>query len=287
MNQSNLYYYDLGREHRTLKSIGICSQLRILNAFISYYKENNLLFIPKFTINNIDYYDYFFKKNNINNILNFVNHVNTPNTLLSYSVELERNYIHNFKNNIIFSDEFSKKCEAIYANIGAPRIGINIRETDKSEESYVALPTCLYEKIVLNNLSEKIFITSDCNYSINQLKNKFNNIITLNTSRSENFLPLHRMHHIKLNQNKNISEFTQMEELFIELYILTKLDTLYYGMVNGVTIAASLLNPNLKTVSVVSLIDNEEIINILKYYKLRETFLWKIIDEEINTNCDY
>jgi len=238
--------------------------------------------MPKLTINGVDYYEKFFKRD-INWDVKNVNYIRTPSNEIPYTADLENIYHNTFSESIKFNDDFSEKCEKIFENLNSPKIGINIRETDKIEDIYTAFPTFFYENLV-KSLNENIFISSDCNYSINKLI-KYSNVKTLNTQRSENFLPIHRMHHIKLNKNREISELQQIEELLTEVYIFTKLNKIYYGVFNGVISISQLLNPSIQLIPMSTFLD-ENMKQILNYYSDREKFLWKLIDQEINLGKD-
>lgn len=287
----NVYYYDMGRKYR-LPKIGACSQLRIMNAFIKKAENLNLFFYPKFTIDDHDVYADFFKRKRIDEKI--INYIKCPNeTIFFEHLDLNETSFY-FKDNIAFNDEFSERCEKIYESIGSPTIAINIRETDKAEESFVALPTCFYEDII-KNTTENVFVTSDCCYSIDILK-KYENVKTLDTDRSSNFLPLHRMHHLKMNKNRNICEYKQMTDLFTEVYILSKMKKLYFPMLNGVVTVADLINrkiengisiSNIQLINMPTTITDSRTIQILKYYTTREKFLWNLIEEELNKELDY
>lgn len=277
-----VYYFDFGLYYRAWPGIGTCSQLRILNVLKSYCDDHNFLFMPRLTINGVDYYEKFFKRE-VTWDINKVEYIRIPSYEIQYTDELAFKYSDRFSQNVKFNDKFIERCDRIFDNLNKPSIGVHIRETDKIESEYVAFPTCLYENLI-KSIDENIFISSDCNYSINQLT-KYNNVKLLNTVRSENFLPMHRMHHIKLNKNREICELQHVEELLTELYIFTKLKRIYYGVFNGVILNAKLLNPSVELIPIESLLE-VDIKEILKYYSVREKFLWTVIDQEINTGKD-
>jgi len=277
-----VYYFDFGKYYRAWPAIGTCSQLRILNVLKSYCDDNNFLFMPRLTINNVDYYERFFKRT-ITWDINNVEYVRIPSYEIPYTEEVAHNYVDRFSQNIKFSDKFVEKCERVFEELNKPNVGIHIRETDKIESKYVAFPTCLYENLI-KSIDENVFISSDCNFSINRLI-KYNNVKILNTKRSDDFFPMHRMHHIKSNKNKEISELQQVEELLTEVYIFTKLKKIYYGVFNAVVLNSKLLNPSVELISMESLLE-DDIKQILNYYSAREKFLWNVIDQEINVGKD-
>lgn len=264
------YYYNVANDDVR----GTCSKLRILNAHIDYHQQIGNVVYPRLKVNNKDIWKEYFVGDFDYDVYD------TCQELFCKDIKINENPS-TFPKNIQFNDVWLNKIDELYKNIGSPTIAFYSRETDKMSEDMVISPF-FYSKIIKDyNIEGPIIMFSDCNYSINYLKAKHSNIFTLPHHRSDNFMPMHRFHKNRFNNNKFVDELTLAHQLMIDITLICKVKKIYYGTWAGVL---SMTDCFLSDKIIPTKIDIREYIDndlkeILNYYKDRETFLWNVVQD--------
>jgi hypothetical protein len=264
------YYYNIANDDVR----GACSKLRILNAHIDYHKQIGNVVYPRLRVNNKDIWKEYFVGDFDYSVYDSCQELFCKDVKVAESATT-------FPKNIQFNDAWMSKVDELYKNIGSPTIAFYSRETDKMSEDMVLAPH-FYSKIIKNeDIKEPIMMVSDCNYSINYLKSKHNNIFTMPHHRSDNFMPMHRFHKNRFNNNKSVDELTLTHQLMIDVALICKVKKIYYGTWAGVLSMTHCFLPDdtrPKLVDIRTYVD-VDLMQVLNYYKDRETFLWNVIQD--------
>lgn len=265
------YYFDVTQDDR----FGFCSKLRMLNAFMNYYERNNEVVYPRLKFNNIDIWKEYF-------VSEFDYSVYFSSKELYYHQLKEPECSTNFMKHIRFNQHILNRADTLYQSIGSPKIVFYTRETDKIDGHDHAISPIIYSKLISDlNLTDPILVISDCDYTINYLKTNHKNVISTSHHKSKNFMPLHRFLNNKFNFNKSIDPKILFDELIMDILLMSKSNTIFYGTWSGVLSMMDCLFDDYtrpKKLSIKSTLDTHTQ-EILSYYKKRETFLWKIIED--------
>lgn len=267
------YYYDLKKDDRR----GFCSKLRILNAFMDECEREGSVCYPRLTINGKDVWNKYFTAEFDSSVYD------TSIELNCRDMPTKKEGSDNFRKNIVFNDEIHERAEKIYNSIGRPDVVVYSRETDKSadKKEVVIAPSIYSDCIEKLNISSPILAISDCKYTIEILKQRFSNIVTLSTHRSENIMPLHRLTNNKHNFNKNINEEILLDELIVEILLMLRSKTILYGTWSGLLSMMHCFADDTSRPLLIDVKDKLEVsvLDIINYYKDREIFLWKVIED--------
>jgi hypothetical protein len=265
------YYFDIKKDD----IIGTTGKMRILNSFINLCEMKRHICYPRLTINGEDMWGKYFE-------MNFDPSVYAISKELPCDgmAENQANCKDGFAQHIVFNTETKSRVDKIYNDIGNPEIAIYIRETDKSSDQEVVVSPIIYVNTIKTHYpNDKILVVSDCDYTLGILQETFPNIICLPNHRSKNFMPLHRFLKNKRNFNVETDDKILFDELMIDILLLTKVKTILYGTWSGLLAMVTLL-----TMGSINVIDIKKelppiITDITQYYRTREMFLWKIIEE--------
>ena len=262
------YFHDIGYDDIR----GLCDKLSILNANIDYHKSLGNVVYPRLKINGKDSWKDYFNGDFDYEIYDSCLELREidPNARESHV---------NFLNNIQFNKTWLDKGDELYAKIGSPKIVFYLRETDKAREHPILPPIFYSEIIAKDGLIEPILAMSDCEYSINYLQNRHDNIISLPHHRSINFMPMHLLLKNKFNFNSKISEKLLLEELILEIILICKVKKVYYGTWAGILTMTDYFLPDNSRPDLINInqFNNDKINEVIAYYKERESFLWSVI----------
>lgn len=274
-------YYDLGRSapDSFIDGFGFCSRLIIGNHLLSRGLHHRL----RLTINGRDCLQDFFSlpssgpgSSSITKSLYrrlLVNHANQQATA-------------DIASRFQLAPSFLAYCEESYLALGSPRVGLQIRETDKHDEQRtgvfrVAVPTVYYRELVDRLLQQYpcCFVASDSEVTLNCLRQHFGDRVKCQEiQRASSVLPIHQMKHL----SRQPDEYESIRAVLLDVYCLRRCERVYFGMMSGVVLLATLLDGVLDPYcneKYAPAVDRQSLppreLELLDFYEARERALWQ------------
>ena len=206
--------------------------------------------------------------------------IECPCDELEWNPAMEQAHHPAASDHIQFRADFRERLDYVWKMEGECRVGLSLRETDKLDGGECPLPPSIIAE-TLCDVHEPFLVFSDTTIYLTALFTHFpDSQVFLHTRghRSHSIFPLHVPRGASpLMTGESLAEHTI--EIFEDMYLMSKLERIYYPVWHGVLSIAKLLNPAIDLVCCrrsLNLRDAE----LIRFYMDRELALWKRLDHQ-------
>ena len=182
---------------------------------------------------------------------------------------------------IHFKESFRVRLDHLWRNLGDCCVGLSMRDTDKLDGGECPIPPYLIAR-AMKGVHEPFLVFSDSTIYLDRLLPHFpdSQISIRPRMQATSIFPLHRSRGASpILTGDRLNQHTL--EIFEDIYLMTKMKTIYYPVWHGVLMAASLLSRELKVISCRERLLSVHEIEMVNFYRERECALWRRLDDRI------